>query len=136
MPRSLEASGPRCPFQATGQSANTSGIEHRFGNAIDANVVLNTRISQRHGAKRCEAKPGSHETKCLTKVAGVNQDGPIRARRLILPLRAAEDGGHQNQRRSTPIPLLTCQITNELARTRTAPQSFKTMFVRRVMIKP
>src|SRR6266849_9073938 len=75
--------GPRRPFRVPRWHADPGSVEHRFRNAIDANIGFNERIGQRHGAKRCEAEPGSHKTKRLTKVAGVNQDGAIYTRGMI-----------------------------------------------------
>jgi len=69
------------------------------------------------------------------KTVDTIKDGAIGAGRLILPLRTAKNGRHQNQQSSLAIPLLACQVAGKLAGTRTLFQPLQTMFVRRVMIK-
>ena len=82
-------------------------VEHRLAQAVDAEQRARSTVSAsaivQNGASPC---CGRQQAERLRVVADFGQHGAIGARRLVAPLGAGEDRGHEDQRRRAGHPRL------------------------------
>ena len=71
-------------------------------------------VGERHGAERRESEPGRDQAERLAEVAGLGEDGAIRAGVRVPPLHAIEDGRHEEDRSSALIPMLPRNVLGHL----------------------
>src|SRR5271163_3797080 len=87
-------------------------VNHRFADAVDTEPGFPLRVGQRDGAKRSQSQPRCCETKRLAQMPRFDQDATVDAREIVFPLRAAKDGGHQNDKCGAAKPLLVAEISS------------------------